>query len=697
MILPFGYTLEAEFHGSLLAFIGLAVLLGVFVVLANRQRPGVRGLNRNQLGIILFLRISAMMLLLLLVFDPTVSLKRERYLPKRIAVIVDRSESMNQAWLGNSSALKTAISGLVDDLEQTTEIELWSMDGRPLDPGSLDFIEDMSVFSWSPVLGAQDPDQDIYQAAIIISDGQLNGGRSPLDLTWTKALPLYPIFPLGTRANALLKLFDPGYTLDETQPDIIQIQAKIQHEGLIGKQASITIRDEFKVVIGDQQFRLNNVFTDLSIPIRLSGSGVHQLSVVLGLADGDLQTEKSLRVDQGSSQKRVLLVSERVNALHKFLLLNLPDSSFQVHSLIGTELAQAAERGISNIPEDYDLIILNRPGDQAYSEQLSHLIKAEIKYDCPVIIFQDNSDLLDEQWLDMAGLQRQAPIASYVRTPYWSESAQSHPFYLGLLGLGYNPADMLNYSPLSLGGLRLDRSGVELLITGRGEQVSSAFSLRDEPPLAVFTGTGYWKWFFHPQSKPSFQLMWEYLLLYLEDIAQFQPVTLDLPVSSAATGSFIKIAVSVSSMDNRLIKNAEVRVWQQAVAGNREELDLSLDNSGKYSANLLAKQPGETVIVAEAYRFGELWGRDTSTIELVAFSGEDQSKGVDEVFLERLAKRSGGKVIHLDQDELPNFPVNYYLVKSANHLRGVRSPAIFVILLTLLLLEWILRRRNGLL
>ena len=81
-------------------------------------------------------------------------------------------------------------------------------------------------------------------------------------------------------------------------------------------------------------------------------------------------------------------------------------------------------------------------------------------------------------------------------------------------------------------------------------QKSATFSLRDDPPLAIFTGAGYWKWFFHPQSKPAFQLMWEYLLLYLEEIAQFKPVTLDLPVRSAATGSCSrqKSAKAISSM-----------------------------------------------------------------------------------------------------------------------------------------------------
>ena len=79
-----------------------------------------------------------------------------------------------------------------------------------------------------------------------------------------------------------------------------------------------------------------------------------------------------------SSRKRVLLLSERVNALHKYLLLNLPDSLFQVHASIGTSLEQVTNRGIEDIPEDFDLIILNQPGDMAFGDKLTGIISTEI-------------------------------------------------------------------------------------------------------------------------------------------------------------------------------------------------------------------------------------------------------------------------------------------------------------------------------
>jgi len=81
----------------------------------------------------------------------------------------------------------------------------------------------------------------------------------------------------------------------------------------------------------------------------------------------------------------------------------------------------------------------------------------------------------------------------------------------------------------------------------------------------------------------------------------------------------------------------------------------------------------------------------------MSFHGEDQSRGVDEVFLSRLASRSGGQVIQFQEDDLPIIPLETITREDSYHFRGVRSPLLFAILLILLSFEWIWRRRSGLL
>jgi len=222
-------------------------------------------------------------------------------------------------------------------------------------------------------------------------------------------------------------------------------------------------------------------------------------------------------------------------------------------------------------------------------------------------------------------------------------------------------------------------------------------SLGDQPPRAIFSGSGFWRWFFHPQSKSSFEKLWNYLLVYLEEISSFIPVQIDIPEQSAATGSYIMADVTIKDLDNRNIKAAELRAWQEDEMGGKIPLNLSRNQQGVYQTQVDTKHPGEQLIIAEAYRFGELWGRDTSRIHLMSFNGEDQSRGVDEVFLARLASRSGGQVIQSQEDDLPILPTETIPRESSFHFGGVRSPMLFAMLLLLLTFEWIWRRRSGLL
>lgn len=654
-------------------------------------------MGKWQMRLILALRSAAAVLLLILIFDPQISLNRVRSIPKRVAVVIDQSRSMASAWQGNSGELQTTISNMIHDLEEDHKIEIWGMNGDALELESLEFSKDLSVFSWSPSQRKSPGEEAVYSAAFVISDGHINGGRSPLDTPWSMSLPIYPVLPLEPRSNAVLKIIDLTYTLEEQAVDEVQVKVKTLQEGLVGKTATLVVWSETDQVLGEQTIRLNQKFTDISLPIRVFGDGTHTFKVSLTSENGRLKSEEQLDIQLDKTLKNVLLVSNGVDELHKFLLLNLPDSLYRIYPVLGTNSKQ--DDAYLNLSEnDLDLIILNQPGIHVSSEPIIDLVRAGMEASCPVILFHDGIELLESDWSELMGIQQQKnniPPGEY--TAYWSHTAKDHPMYLGLLGREFSPDEMIKYPPIQHGEIELLYPGAILLVLGGGQKQVPALILNDSPPVAIFRGGNFWEWFFHPQARESFHNIWEYLLIYLEDIASFKPVTLKLPVQTAATGTYVTADILVKDMDNRAIPLAELRVWQEDEEGHQEELDISRIETGKYVCSLITKFPGEKLIVAEAYRFGELWGRDTSRIQLVAFNGEDQSVGVDGALLARLARRSGGEIVYAEQGELPIIPLKYFEERSSTQYRGVRSSGLFVILLTLLILEWILRRRSGLL
>jgi len=422
------------------------------------------------------------------------------------------------------------------------------------------------------------------------------------------------------------------------------------------------------------------------------------LKVVLTSNNGEMQSEKWLNLELDQPRKMVLLISERVNELHKFLRLNLPDSLYLVQVVQGTTIAQQVESKFSFDKVHPDLIILNQPGESILTESVYRLIGNHISKSLPLILFHDGSEPMSDRLLEILQIQQtQAIDLPGEGTVFWGETASSHPLYLELIGQGGSPSDLLKYPPLYRGLLELQHEGTELLITRSASGKSAVLTVRNRPPLASFSGGDTWRWFFHPQSSKSFSILWSYLLLYLEDVAHFKPVNLDIPRETAVTGAYVSFDITVKNLDNKPIPTAELRAWQEDKNGKRETLNLTRSEVGRYTSILNTKQPGEVTVFVEAYRFGELWGRDTSRIQLEAFNGENQSTGVDEIFLERLCRRSGTQIIKIGADELPKLPKEYYTQKSSIHMKGVRAYWMFVMLISLLIIEWILRRRNGLL
>ncbi|MCF7826260.1 MAG: hypothetical protein K9N29_06370 [Candidatus Marinimicrobia bacterium] len=698
MNLPFGISMETDFNGNGYLFLGLLLMGLIFIFLMNRPRRNSQSPREYWLNwLIPIVRSAALIILLILLFSPELSLSRKYSIPKRLAVVIDESSSMGKAWEGDIEALENSILKVIGKLEENHSVDIWTMDGQSLVSDKLSFEKNLSVFDWNPLSINGEDNSDIYSSMFLFSDGHLNGGRSPLDLAWSKSLEINVVYPLIPRSNAFLKLINLNYVADEKKPEQIQITGRLHQEGLFGRNANIQILTEMEQLLGEEHLQLKQGFQEMSVPIRIKDDVAQRIKVKLSLDGGEFLTEQFLVINQRKAQPSVLIVSERINELHKFLVQSFSDSSYQVYVVHGTMRADANPKQ-EIIPDKVDLIILNHPGDQALQaiSRTTFNLKAQLK--TPTVLFYDGVEKLDPQWvknLDIQGIHTNSMAGS--QTCFWSENAKDHPFYLGLLGRGYAHRDLMDYAPVDVPGYRLVRGGVDLLMTGYGAATRPVLSLSDHPPRAIFSGNGFWRWFFHPQSRTSFEKLWNYLLTYLEEIASFTPVQIALPMESAATGSYIVADVSIKDLDNRSIKAAELRVWQEDEMGDKSQLNLSRNEGGNYQAQLDTKVAGEKLIIAEAYRFGELWGRDTSRIHLMNFNGEDQSRGVNEIFLSRLASHSGGRLIQLQEEDLPMVPVESVERESSFHFTGVRSPLLFSMLLILLTFEWIWRRRSGLL
>ncbi len=697
MKLPFGYELTADFAGQgwlfIFAFLGLTLL----IFLANHQRASASGLSKVWLNLILLLRTLSALIILLLLFNPQLQLIRRLEQPKKIVLLVDESSSMNQAWEGGAESLTAAINEIYSTLASNHDVQIWSMEGQPLDDLPDNYEAERSLFDWTPGSAADmTAGPESFGAVILISDGYLNGGRSPLDQAWLNDLPVYPTLPLLPRSSVSLEVADAyvtGSSEDDGGPTAV---IKIRQAGLGGRRITLTSASPVLKHVLPISMVLRPDVNELSFKM---GSQILQSEsalVQLNVEGSDLSSQAILDIRGQAEKQRILLLSERVNTLHKFLNLSLPDSLYDLVSVVATFPGSVPE---NLFEKDFDLLVLNQLSATFQNAGLLKGVTSQVAAGCPSIIFLDGESAMPTDWAAVFDLEQNPvlPGDQGSRILQWEQDATDHPFFLGLLGMGLKSADLLRLTPVRTSDYDARRPGDPIINLGTRPNAPAALTLSNDPPLAVFNGKDFWKLFFSLDSKAYVSGLWEYLLSYLADIADFKPVQIKGLKASASMGDQTEFEIQVRDVDGRPISNAEVRAWQVFPSGLEEGLDLVENRPGIYNTQVLATTPGKQQIVTEALRFGELWGQDSSSIELLAFNGENQSRGVDEIFLERLAQRSGGQVISYDPETFPAFPMEIYRFENRVSWAGLRSSLWLIVLITLLSVEWVIRRRQGLL
>ncbi len=215
----------------------------------------------------------------------------------------------------------------------------------------------------------------------------------------------------------------------------------------------------------------------------------------------------------------------------------------------------------------------------------------------------------------------------------------------------------------------------------------------------VFAGEASWRWrMMLPSTNRTFERFWRQAGRWL---AVQAPDPVSVSASSVPVGARSEVVVDVRDKAFRPISDATVRLRATTPSGTVQELATVPDTAvaGRFLAHWPAEQAGLVRLDAEARRGAELIGiaRDWALA-----GGSDREladpRRNDDV-LDRLARESGG--VRVDAGDAVSLrPLLAAAAAAGIHPPEERelwhSPWVFLLLLTLLVLEWALRRRWGL-
>ena len=226
---------------------------------------------------------------------------------------------------------------------------------------------------------------------------------------------------------------------------------------------------------------------------------------------------------------------------------------------------------------------------------------------------------------------------------------------------------------------------------------------------AVLATGGTWRWqMSEALGDPSHDLFWQQLLRWL--VADSPgPVTASLPERTLFDQGRVRLSAEVRDKQFQPAADAHVIAHILGPSGLSAMLDLapSQETPGTYQAEWTAEKPGSYLaeVVADAPNGGQPGsgtlkqelGRDVVTFEREDGVAENFHTGQNRRLLEQLAQETGGR--YWKPSQLADLPRDISFSEAGISVRSTKElwdmPIVFVILLGLPLVEWLLRRRWG--
>ncbi|MFQ5600858.1 MAG: hypothetical protein ACE5G2_09935 [Candidatus Krumholzibacteriia bacterium] len=689
------------------------------------------------------LRTASFTILLLILASPVLNRVRNEPLRPRIAVLIDESASMSTVDpRGDQPArieqAREVLQSLTDELggeDVGIDVIPFAVHPQPsIAPGAYIRQERAADGAGTDVVGALREAADRLagqnlQALVLVSDGRPTRGELDPGAVAGLGRPVHVVGIGDTLAPRDLAIdrcdYGPiAYVESETA-----IRVRVEHSGFRGRATTLRL-----VEGGRELFRRNLSFeqehgrTQVEIPLELSEPGRKMLRLVLDPLDDEIterNNTREIRIEVLKNRLRVLLVAALPDWDVAFLARALRDDPNVDLTLVHQNAARGwtrSDEGTSfTLPrtrrelQEYDLFILGSPGAEPPIEFLK-AVAQEVERGRGLLVLPGRESLYTSRGaLDALGValpvqraRRRAPLYR-VQKARLTPQGRLHPA-TSALSVIVDARNVLDKLPPLLARhaeLGAKPGAITLLVTEaeRVEPVLVAGRFGSGHTVAL-TGFPLWRWGFTEQAavRTAQAAFVSHLVRWLtqpRDVGRVQ-VTTAKPVYEG--GEVVEFLSQVLDPQYQPLEDAEVRLEVRRLDAGAETagtvlLERRAAKPGEYSGSLPGLGPGEYEAEAVAEQLGHEVGRDTTRFTVETYSVEFANTSQDVGFLRELAERTGGRYVAPERAramarELPRAPQPVLL---RSEIEIWNTTPLFGLFVGLLAVEWLLRKRRGLL
>jgi hypothetical protein len=739
------FVLLGAWPGWVLLLLMAASTAGLALLIRSRLPQAAPNISKWRAGAVWLLQSLLIATVLVLLWQPAITVAELAPQQNVIAVVLDDSRSMAMAdssgkLTREAAAEKALEDGVLAGLQKKFQVRLYRLDSRVARAAALPEIQPTApathINDGLRQLVTETSDLPVG-AIVLLSDGSENSldGSGDLDLETIHALRnrRLPVHTVGfgkEQAAHDIELNDVRVTSRAMAGSRIPATVSFHQRGYAGSKAILAIRDGDKtldsreVTLGaDGATQVETVF------FSPGDAGVKSLHFSLGpLANEENVSNNAVTRLLGvtDDKRRILYVEGEPRWEYKFIRRAEEDDKIvQVASMLRTTENKIYRQGINDPtelangfpvrPEDlfgYQGIILGSVEAGYFTPLQQELLREFVDRRGGGLLFLGGRfalgdggwsgsslvDLLptylpssrntfhrDPATVELTAAGSDSPITRLMDDPAKNIDRWKKLTYL----MDYQDAGTAKPGAAVLIQMNAGARKLPLLVTqnyGRGR-------------TAVMATSGTWRWqMSQPLGDPAHDLFWQQLLRWL---------VLDSPGQVVVTAAnhtlmddgHIELSANVRDKEYMPAPDAKVTAHLIGPKGISVMLDMTpaADNPGVFHATWTADKPGSYLAEVTAEKGSQELGSDTFPFERVDGVAENFHTVQNRELLEKLATETGGR--YWRPDELSRLPNEISYSDAGISVRDIKElwnmPVVFLWLLLLMAAEWLLRRKWG--
>ena len=736
-------VLLGAWPGWVLLLLIVASVAGLGWLIWSRLPEAAPKLQTWRAGVVWLLQSLLVTLVLVLLWQPAITVAELKSQQNLIAVLVDDSRSMAIADSGNdgktereAAAVRSLNDGILAGLQRRFQTRVYRMDTGISRIEKVDGMQATAsathINDGLKQLVAETADLPVG-AVVLLSDGGENSGGIDLETIGALRNRRLPVHTVGfgrEQAGHDVEMDDVNVASRALADSRMKATVSFHQRGYAGGKTTLVVKDGDKALASkDVVLGADGVIQTETVFFNAGTAGVKQVQFSLEPlgGEGNVANNATTRlVSVSGDRRRVLYVEGEPRWEYKFIRRAAEDDhSMQIVSMLRTTENKIYRQGISDPTEladgfpvkaedlfKYDGIIIGSVEAGYFTPRQQELLREFVDRRGGGLLFLGGRFALADGGWGASSVSELLPTFlpngknTFHRDPATAQltAAGADSAVMRLLDdpaknverwkklpymMDYQDAGSPKPGATVLAEMNVGRARLPLLVTqnyGRGR-------------TAVMATSGTWRWqMSQALGDPTHDMFWQQLLRW---VAADSPgrVVASMPVQRLMDDGRVRLTATVRDKEYVPAPDAHVVAHVIGPEGTSALVDMRPvpNNAGTFQAEWTAEKPGSYVAEVTAGRGADELGRDVLTFERRDGVAENFHTEQNRELLEKLSSQTGGR--YWKADELGRLPREISYSEAGISVRDTKElwnmPIVFLVLLGLMSGQWMLRRKWG--